>query len=72
MTPLECRTDPDFRQCECRMAVDRAYNGMLASGAPSQVALDVAIRVYRYHHPEFTMAEAQSTVEVWVFSGRTH
>ncbi len=68
----DCRDDRELIGCECRVAVHRAYHGMLASGAPPTVALNVAIRVYCYHHPEYTPAEAQGTVEAWMLRGVLH
>ena len=48
----------------------RAYGEMLISGASERVALDVATRVYRYHHPGAGMHLATDVVETWVYTGR--
>ncbi len=58
--------------CRCKGAVTRAYAGMLDSGAGPAIALEAAVRVYRYHHPSAPPDFAQLTVECWVFHGRLH
>lgn len=58
--------------CRCRVAVERAFAGMMASNAPRSVALEAAARVYRYHHPERSEACALDTVETWLFRGPLH
>lgn len=58
--------------CHCQKAVQRAFVGMLASGAPRSVALEAATRVFLYHHPDVPAAEAHGTVEHWVFTGPLH
>lgn len=63
--------DPEV-VCACRAAVTRAYDGMLDSGVPDSVALEAAIRVYRYHHPQGPDEEAVRTVEAWVMRGPVH
>lgn len=63
---------PAGAPCACRNAVNRAYDGMLESGAPASVALEAALRVYRYHHPHQADDAAQTTVETWVFRGLHH
>ncbi len=50
--------------CKCHGAVMRTYKGM--SDEPEAVAMQAAQRVYRYHHPEDTIADAHLTVERWV------
>ena len=50
----------------CRATVMRAYYGMLESGAPRESALGVAVKVYCYHNPAGSMAEARSRVEHWL------
>ena len=47
----------------------RAYGEMLTSGASPRVALDVATRVYRYHHPVAGQELASEVVETWVYTG---
>ena len=55
--------------CRCRTAVERAFSGMVASGAPNSVAMEAAERVFRYHHPESSPRHARDTVETWLFNG---
>jgi len=61
-----------FEDCPCHAAVVRAHAGMIASGAPDSVALEAAVRVYRYHHPEVAPGRAHDQVERWVFTGPLH
>lgn len=56
--------------CKCYGAVMRTYSGM--SDEPEHVALDAALRVYRYHHPEDPKDKAALTVESWVYAGSRH
>lgn len=58
--------------CDCRTAVLRAFQSMLVSGSTRPTALDVAARVYRYHHPAQSPEHAQSTVEAWVSERALH
>ena len=58
--------------CRCRPAVERAFAGMVASGSGERVALEVASRVYRYHHPGVSGRQAREVVEVWVYRGCFH
>ncbi|MET4701063.1 hypothetical protein ABIE65_004107 [Constrictibacter sp. MBR-5] len=34
--------------------------------------MDVACRVYRYHHPEVPPIQARDIVQVWVYQGAFH
>src|SRR3546814_126611 len=68
----DCGPDTPLDQCRCRAAVTRAYAGMQLSGAPDSVALEAAMRVYRYHHPEASPELMRETVETWVFCGTVH
>ncbi len=70
--PENCGPGSDPKGCRCRSAVERAYAGMIASGAPNQVAMEAATRVFRYHHPECSSRHAQDTVETWLFTGLLH
>ena len=58
--------------CRCRPAVERAFAGMVASGSAERVALEVASRVYCYHHPDVSGRQAREVVEVWVYRGCFH
>jgi hypothetical protein len=52
--------------------VARAYNGLTEAGLPDSTAMDAAVRVYRYHHPEEPPDRARQLVESWVFTGPVH
>ena len=65
----DCREAAEAARCRCRDAVVRAYSEMLTSGASQPVALDVAKRVYRYHHPGAGVQLAGDVVETWVYTG---
>lgn len=56
--------------CKCYGAVMRTYGGM--SDEPEHIALEAALRVYQYHHPEDASDKARLTVESWVHAGHTH
>ncbi len=56
--------------CKCYGAVMRTYAGM--SDEPRYIALEAAVRVYRYHHPEDSGSDAQLTVESWINQGHAH
>ncbi|MGH1455267.1 MAG: hypothetical protein ACRBDI_00645 [Alphaproteobacteria bacterium] len=58
--------------CKCYNAVMKAYSGMVSVGESDQVARDVAITVYSYHHPEDTKANQALTVDRWVHEGHLH
>jgi|GEM_PF-1201669 hypothetical protein len=68
----QCGPDTPLDQCRCRAAVTRAYQSMQVSGVPDSIALEAAVRVYRYHHPEASPDSAQHTVETWVLRGTIH
>ena len=48
----------------------RTYSDM--RDVPHTVAMEAALRVYRYHHPEDTKADASLTVEKWISHGHIH
>ncbi|MFN3701221.1 MAG: hypothetical protein ACK4VI_06840 [Alphaproteobacteria bacterium] len=57
--------------CVCYKAVMRTFKSMM-SDEPFNVALEAAIRVYRYHHPEDKKHDAHLTVERWVNAQHVH
>lgn len=59
-------------RCQCRPQVLRAYAGMIASGAPPAHALQVAARVYQWHHPGEDENIAGLIAERWVVDRRVH
>ena len=72
MEPEDCGPGSDRDGCRCRIAVERAFAGMIASGAPDSVAKEAAERVFRYHHPDCSERHARDTVETWLFTGPLH
>lgn len=63
---------PLLSDCRCRPAVERAFAGMIATGASQLTALEVASRVYNYHHPTVPTRRARDVVEIWVYRGCFH
>lgn len=56
--------------CKCYKAVMRTFKSM--SDEPRHIAMEAALRVYRYHHPDDNFCDAALTVESWVSAGRVH
>lgn len=61
----------DASRCRCYGAVMKAYDAM-KDGHPEKEAKDVALRVYRHHHPEDCKTLAELTVDRWLHSGALH
>jgi hypothetical protein len=57
--------------CRCRPMVERAYRELLEHGQPTAHALDAALVVMRWHHPEVPSPEAAEIVARWV-AGSAH
>ena len=72
LMPGPCSRGLADEDCTCRAAVSRAYGGMVAAGLPEGKALDAAVRVYRYQHPEQPADRVRLLVESWVFTGPVH
>jgi len=53
-------------------AVVRAYREMRGKGQPDRFALEAAVTVYLWHHPQVPSAEAQQIVSFWVADGVRH
>lgn len=58
--------------CKCYNAVMKAYSGIIEAGEPEQIAREVAITVYSYHHPEDSKVNQTLTVDRWVNEGHLH
>ncbi len=58
--------------CKCYKAVMQAYGCMMEAGEPQSIALEAAMRVYGYHHPEDAKAIQTLTVERWVNERSLH
>ncbi|CAO3412938.1 hypothetical protein [Azospirillum doebereinerae] len=50
----------------CRDAVQRCYSGLCRCGQPERYALEAAVTVYRYHHPESSPVQAETIVSHWL------
>jgi hypothetical protein len=59
-------------KCICKPAVFNAYETLKSHG--HKKAMDAAMKIYLYHHPEDTIEDAQITVERWLVaqSGQIH
>ncbi len=57
--------------CKCYSAVMRTFKSM-KSDEPECIALEAAIRVYQYHHPEDKKTDARLTVQSWVHAESLH
>ena len=62
----------DAQKCMCKSAVFTAYQSLLPHG--HKKAMDAALRIYQYHHPEDTIEDCQITVERWLVmqTGQMH
>lgn len=56
----------------CQSAVVRAYREMQKKGEPNQFALDAALAVFSWYHPDVHPARAQEIVACWVHEGAVH
>ncbi|PCJ96348.1 MAG: hypothetical protein COA45_11120 [Zetaproteobacteria bacterium] len=59
-------------ECKCYGAVMRAYGGLVDAGEPDTIALEAAIIIYGYHHPEDSPLTQTLTVEHWVNAQSLH
>ncbi len=50
----------------CRAATTRAYRELRRKGIVDMEAFDVAVRVFRHHHPETEQREARHAVADWL------
>lgn len=55
-----------------RTAVKRCYDGLCRSGQPERYALEAAVTVYRWHHPETPLSQAENIVALWVGNAVLH
>lgn len=58
--------------CRCRDAVQRCYAGLCKCGQPERYALEAAVTVYRYHHPDCPAMLAETIVSQWVAGPLRH
>ena len=62
----------DVHKCVCKPAVFTAYQSLLPHG--HKKAMDAAMKIYQYHHPDDSLEDCQITVERWLVaqSGKMH
>jgi hypothetical protein len=58
--------------CTCRIAVLRAYTGLVDGGRAELAARDAALRVFRWHHPTVDPRDGARIVAAWLDPGRLH
>lgn len=58
--------------CKCWRAVMQTYAALTAYNNPEKTALEAAVRVYRFHHPEDGKEGARLIVERWVNHSQLH
>jgi hypothetical protein len=56
----------------CRDAVQRCYAGLCRCGQPERYALEAAVTVFRYHHPDSCPMMAECIVSHWVAGAVRH
>ncbi|MEJ0063893.1 MAG: hypothetical protein WDO70_12085 [Alphaproteobacteria bacterium] len=56
----------------CMSAVRRAYAELCDTGAADTAAFDVALTVFKWHHPETNLTDAATIVRGWVRQGAEH
>lgn len=71
-TPEEEALGACLANCKCQAAVRTAYKGMVERGLAEEMAIDIATRLYRYHHPEVESDRARVVVQVWTYDGHLH
>jgi hypothetical protein len=59
-------------RCKCKPAVLKTYQSLMQDGNPQRVAVEAALRVYRFHHPQDSKEDSKLTVERWVFADHHH
>jgi hypothetical protein len=72
MAPEPPMPRPGTSPAGCMPAVVRAYREMRGKGQPDRFALEAAVTVYLWHHPQVPSAEAQQIVSFWVADGVRH
>lgn len=68
--PLDQNGNPSG--CKCWRAVMQAYATLTAYNNSDRMAMDAAIRVYRFHHPEDSKEDCRLIVERWVYKAVHH
>ena len=55
-------------ECACRAAVSRAFAELRKRRVGEEAAFESAVTVFRFHHPDLPVLEAQETVDRWLAS----
>jgi hypothetical protein len=56
----------DQNTSDCQVAVTRTFEELRQRNMPYLLAIESAVTVFRYHHPEIPEAEAKKTVDKWL------
>ena len=57
---------PCMETAACRIAVTRAYDRLISSGAEDRVAFQAAGKVYAWHHPEVPTSRVPYVISEWL------
>lgn len=60
----------ELDDCKCHAAVLTAYEGMKHCGP--ETAIEAALRVYKFHHPEDAFEIASMHVQRWIAADHIH
>jgi hypothetical protein len=56
----------------CRPAVERAFTELTALGVPQNHAIEAALFIYRFHHPDIPACAAAADVMCWTLGRVRH
>jgi hypothetical protein len=56
----------------CRPAVERAFTELTALGVPVSHAVEAALFIYRFHHPDIPACAAAADVLCWTLGRIRH
>ena len=56
----------------CRPAVERAFTELTALGVPQNHAVEAALFIYRFHHPDIPAWAAAADVMCWTLGRVRH
>ena len=56
----------------CRPAVERAFSELTARGVPESHAVEAALFIYRFHHPDIPVCAAAADVMCWTLGKIRH
>lgn len=73
LDPCETKAQASSGKTDCcRSAVVRAFRELRGHDRPMPHAFQVALTVYRWHHPEVSLGRAEEIVSAWVMDGTQH